>query len=446
MKAIGVLTALVLALAMSIMCCDDGKDEDNDKPDPHAIASGDACETEKAKQCGGSTEGADAVLMCIKGGGGLIWTESQVCAKYQTCLESEAGAECEINCDSAWLCEGRECGDDGCGGSCGGCPAGANCLGGVCMEYVCEPQCEGSACGPNGCGGDCGQCAGAQVCDPLGYQCGPIPVDCVPNCETRECGPNGCGGSCGLCQEGMFCMPGAQSCEGACVPSCEGKECGDDGCGGSCGGCLGEGLFCTDGQCKPCDPVLNLGCPEDSYCTFAGSDGPLCEVAGMQGYGEPCGGMDTCKEGVCISLSSSEGGALCYQICYAHSDCGEGNQCMQLQDSKYNVCSVGAKPNQKCNLLTQDCELGTDACYFDSNANEPICVTAGTLKVGQSCSGQPSDCAPGLTCLSTSGGGWICRQFCNAEKGKEPMCDPEGPTPICTNYYAKQKAGYCKED
>jgi len=239
-------------------------------------------------------------------------------------------------------------------------------------------------------------------------------------------------------------MPGLQNCQGPCVPDCTGKECGNDGCGGSCGGCIGENLFCSsNGLCKPCDPVLNEGCPEDSYCTFVGSDGPLCDIKGTQGYNEPCGGMDSCKEGVCIELSSTETGAICYRMCIVHSDCGEGNQCIELQNSLYKICTVGATAAQKCNLLTQDCELETDGCYYDNTAGEPICVQAGAKEEGGSCSGQPNDCAEGLTCLSSSGGGWVCRKLCNTEKGKEPLCDDAGQ--ICTNYYAKQKAGYCKE-
>ncbi len=73
-------------------------------------------------------------------------------------------------------------------------------------------------------------------------------------------------------------------------------------------------------------------------------------------------------------------------------------------------------------------------------------MTAGPGKVGETCAGQPNDCEEGLTCLSTKGANWQCRAFCNTQKGKEPSCDADGATPKCTNYFAKQSAGYCTED
>lgn len=59
-------------------------------------------------------------------------------------------------------CVGRECGDDGCGGSCGTCPGAAPaCTGeGLC----CLPACEGKACGDDGCDGSCGACEAPLQC------------------------------------------------------------------------------------------------------------------------------------------------------------------------------------------------------------------------------------------------------------------------------------------
>ncbi|MBM4354119.1 MAG: hypothetical protein FJ109_10050 [Deltaproteobacteria bacterium] len=428
--------------ALVFLACGGGEDGTED---PKAPKSGEACLLENESECGKALEGTNAVLMCVKADdkGSLKWTEKEVCEKAQVC-EADSG-ECVVNCDSPFVCEGKECGDDGCGGSCGGCPVGENCVGGVCKEYVCEPTCSGVECGPDGCGSECGTCGGGLICDQATYTCIAKPADCVPNCMNMACGPNGCGGSCGKCVDGTFCMPVTQTCEGPCMPDCTNRECGDDGCGGSCGGCAGDNLFCnTDGKCAPCDPIKNLYCPEGSYCTYGPDNtGPLCEVAGTQKYGEPCGGTDSCAEGICIELSGTETGAICYPICATHSDCGEGMQCMDLQGSVYKVCSVGAAPDKKCNLLLQDCELETDGCYFDGGANAPICLTAGTKQEGEGCTGQPNECAEGLQCLSAGGAAWTCRKFCNTAKGKEPLCDAEGPFPKCANYYSKQAAGYC---
>ena len=439
LRTIPFLVIGVLLVVFATCGGDDGGD-DNSGP---TTKSGESCETESTTVCGKSTTGTEAVLMCIATGNGTIWSESEVCTKAQNCVNEE---KCEINCDSAWLCDGKECGDDGCSGSCGGCPVGTNCVGGICMEYVCEPSCAGLECGPDGCGGECGECLGTNVCIVPDYTCGPKPAGCIPDCADKQCGPNGCGGSCGICSDGTFCAPGTQTCDQPCMPSCEGKVCGDDGCGGSCGICPGENEFCINNQCGPCDPVGNAGCPEDSYCTYVNNKGPQCDVAGTQMYGEPCGGTDSCAEGVCIELSATETGALCYQFCNTHSDCGEGNQCMDLQSSLYKVCGAGAGQLDTCNLLTQDCELDTDGCYYDSGAGEPVCLTAGEGLEGDGCSGQPNECTEGFTCVSASGSGWLCRKFCNTKKGEEPACTTDGTYPKCTNYYAAQKAGYCKED
>ena len=102
-------------------------------------------------------------------------------------------------------CTGKNCGDDGCGGSCGTCSDGAECNNGIC---------------------------------------------CTPNCSGKNCGDDGCGGSCGTCSDGDACINGI-----CCTPNCSGKKCGDDGCGGSCGTCSdsnGNKLTCYTG------PTVNI--------------------------------------------------------------------------------------------------------------------------------------------------------------------------------------------
>ena len=59
-------------------------------------------------------------------------------------------------------CTGRQCGTDGCGRSCGSCPAGQKCTGeGKC----CTPSCAGKQCGEDGCGGRCGSCGKGEICN-----------------------------------------------------------------------------------------------------------------------------------------------------------------------------------------------------------------------------------------------------------------------------------------
>jgi hypothetical protein len=95
-------------------------------------------------------------------------------------------------------CEGKQCGGDGCGGTCGTCPEGQRCANGQC----CTPDCPPNACGPDGCGGICTTCQPPEVCT-ADRKC------CLPNCKARlaECGDDGCGGLCGVCPEGQTCSP-----------------------------------------------------------------------------------------------------------------------------------------------------------------------------------------------------------------------------------------------
>ncbi len=79
------------------------------------------------------------------------------------------------------VCEGRQCGDNGCGGICGACGDGDQCsAAGMCLspsQIIDEPEpCEGEQCG------------------------------CVPICSAATCElADGCGGACGLCTSVESC-------------------------------------------------------------------------------------------------------------------------------------------------------------------------------------------------------------------------------------------------
>ena len=84
---------------------------------------------------------------------------------------------------------------------------------------TCLPACEDEdgafECGDDGCGGSCGECDPWSWCD--GEKCA-----CVPDCEGKECGDDGCEGSCGTCG-------GSETCEaGDCLPTGCWPDCGDE--------------------------------------------------------------------------------------------------------------------------------------------------------------------------------------------------------------------------
>ena len=145
-------------------------------------------------------------------------------------------------------CSGKECGDDGCGGICGTCPAGKTCAvagpdAGHCVP-TCTPICDGLECGDGGCTDRpdaCGVCGAAQAC---------VEGRCV---AIRSCGNGACEPTaqetCESCPADCACDCGEECRSGTCVfTACEGLDCGDDGCGGSCGNCA-PGQVCQGGHC-----------------------------------------------------------------------------------------------------------------------------------------------------------------------------------------------------
>lgn len=213
----------------------------------------------------------------------------------------------------------------------------------------CIPQCQGKTCGESGCGTDCGPCAAGQCVE---SQCIELPTECQVIAEIA-CGQKlvglssymtgatsaissykcssfpimdlykgselvfsfksdenqlvtirrepgglplrtivaedsgaGCGSADATCVVSGSGKAAFKSTKGAsyhfildsveevdpgknfsisvecCTPACDGKECGYDGCGGTCGSC--ESGLCSDGKCaqlpKTCEPVAVVSC------------------------------------------------------------------------------------------------------------------------------------------------------------------------------------------
>ncbi|MDP6944119.1 MAG: hypothetical protein QF464_08225, partial [Myxococcota bacterium] len=119
------------------------------------------------------------------------------------------GGQCSIS-----ACDGRcETGDVSCGEDCtcscnGSCFEFGDCCPGLCdvcgpsfPNNCCVPECEGKTCGDDGCGGSCGGCPPGQICDAAFQIC----IDCTADCFEKACGDDGCGGSCGGCEPGFVC-------------------------------------------------------------------------------------------------------------------------------------------------------------------------------------------------------------------------------------------------
>ena len=183
-------------------------------------------------------------------------------------------------------CAGKECGEDGCGGTCGNCPSGESCGDGVC---VCTPDCMGKGCGDDGCGGSCGTCGQGMECQ--GGKC--TQAECLPKCNDKECGDDGCGELCGTCTDDDVCVDGI-----CCAPDCDDKECGEDGCKGTCGECSGDTPFCVEHSCVgECDAdCVNSECGDDGCggscgeCTCGDCGDGICTATAevCDGYDNDC--------------------------------------------------------------------------------------------------------------------------------------------------------------
>ncbi|MFH1530902.1 MAG: C25 family cysteine peptidase [Pseudomonadota bacterium] len=220
------------------------------------------------------------------------------------CVEHCGGCPTEGDCTE------KECGDDGCGGSCGGCSQGEECVLGHCGA-PCQPDCAGKECGGDGCGGPCGDCAEGTTCsedqeclDPcvgVGFE-GCCNGTTLHYCDANhvmevDCAAQGlvCGWMDNVgwydCTTQVLEDPSGEHplwCDTACKPDCEDKGCGTDGCGGTCGDC-DAGETCGDeGVCEPPCPDLPLtGCCDGdvlAYCDImgGGEDQADCSADGLR--------------------------------------------------------------------------------------------------------------------------------------------------------------------
>ena len=209
-------------------------------------------------------------------------------------------------------CGDRECGDNGHGGLCGHCETPALCVNGACIAYnecgncddgevcgpgpngCCVPECNGKACGDDGCGGVCGNCGCGESCQE--GQC------LLTVCDGKGCGEDACGSLCGECPVEQVCDEGL-----CCTPQCDGKQCGPDSCGGWCGICNDDDV-CTMGVCHDGGQCSQLPfcCETDSDCDDG--DDVCSQDICLNGK---CAAIQTAAAGCCgeelIALRADEG-------------------------------------------------------------------------------------------------------------------------------------------
>ena len=124
-----------------------------------------------------------------------VCADDDLCNGTENCIAGTCTPGAALNCDDEDPCTDDSCDQqNGCLNSTSAdgtpCPGGDSwtCLSGAC---VCQPECDGKDCGDNGCGGVCGDCTGDKNCvnglceDP--YSCSDI-LQCSLACNfTMEC-------------------------------------------------------------------------------------------------------------------------------------------------------------------------------------------------------------------------------------------------------------------
>jgi hypothetical protein len=169
-------------------------------------------------------------------------------------------------------CVGKQCGSDGCAGSCGVCGAGKVCEAGQCKASVCEPACGSAECGPDGCGGSCGECGAAEVCEAGTCEPTDVPPPDGACTNSADQGIIDMLGSAGLeaaitdCGTGCFFASGDKA---QCVIDCMTD---DIGLSAECAGCFGLVTGCALEHCAldcinagpGCDQCMaEFGCQDD---------------------------------------------------------------------------------------------------------------------------------------------------------------------------------------
>jgi len=342
-------------------------------------------------------------------------SSARECPAGTSCQTTVSGVRRCVRCTPD--CDGRSCGDDGCGGSCGACESGETCTGGACE---CVPETDAELCASAGrdCGSltatdrcgtrrtiaSCGSCTGRERCGAVtAGQCGCVAESDATLCASRgaTCGTvsvtDRCGVArtprCGSCAAPETCGGGGtpNAC-GVCTPFCGSRECGSDGCGGVCGSCAPTET-CRSGSCvaAPCDPVDNTGCVPGERCWWNGS-ATECIPDGAGSAGDRCSFSDECAaEHEC----TREG--LCREYCRSDSDCASGQCAFELSGSPYGLCSRSCDP-----LTHAPCDGGLRCVVFATPRVREVtdCRSVGLRSPGRTCT-RSEDCQAGYACVGT---------------------------------------------
>jgi hypothetical protein len=401
------------------------------------------------------------------------------CNRATACCRAELGGgdPCQDAADCAdQPCQTKTCQNGQCaytpvidgpdpGGECGA-NASGHCCEGVCCDLgatecnplglCCVPNCTGRQCGPDGCGGSCGTCPAGQPCSEDG-RCPCTPQSCPNGCcdEDGNCQPGNTLQSCGTggeacepCNDQRICQDGqCVNCSPNCI--CQGQDfCTDPGAPNTV--CFEDDVaerqcfclvsragepFCGNGSLTPSDCTTDVDCQSvapGAFCVDAAPTAPLC-VTDSNFCVPPCCTPQSCPDGCCDNV----GGGNC-QPGNTLQACGTGGEiCQSCGDDE--ICQNGrcvtCSPTCTCmgqsacsaagdNIVCFEHDDGTVCFCLVSRSGQPFC--SGTQQdPGNNCQ-TDEDCqefAPGAVCVNAGPANSLCpsgNNFCAA-----PCCTPE---------------------
>ncbi len=273
----------------------------------------------------------------------------------------------------------------------------------------CLPNCEGRCCGDDGCGGTCADLCGdtGQSCDTDNCQC---QGECQPDCAGRECGPDKCLGTCGpgcaedeTCSDGICqqlgcsgdeqCQPGQICLDNTCTNGCRGdRDCpqdqfclADEPPNGKCVACRDDadcpdGNVCSDGQCRFfC--AEDTDCPAEQHCELATGACVECTSNEHCDLGQIC--LSSCVDG-CATDRDCPDGTVCDPEAGEHGQCvacARDEDCLPAETCVEHICTLRCDNDDDCFPL--QCDEANGRCVECLSKSD--CADLATVCVNFEC-------------------------------------------------------------
>jgi len=305
---------------------------------------------------------------------------------------TDTSVKCQYECSSGYVRSGSSC------------------------VAACDNSCEGKQCGVNDCGNSCGTCAAdAWAENDWCSSTGDVYHSWVDwSCSDNECSYTSTSTLKTTCSSSEACIGdiGSAHCDaGSCDDSCEGKQCGVNDCGNSCGTCAADAWAendwcsggdvyhswvdwsCSDNECSYTPTsTLKTSCSSSEACIGA-TGSAHCDAGSVNYQAEKrcyendvwyydSTGKKSNKAEECGSVDDAWSGYSYRNVCYdakAEGDCS-GDDCYEAECGvcRYDpgmVCMTG-KDGYK---ITPSCVDRPRYLWYDSTGMAGLWGQGGTF-------------------------------------------------------------------